>query len=98
MKAIILARVSTKEREEGHSIGAQRRRLADDCARKGLDVIPGPSSWSSPRPRASAGNLRQFTQDAYDTKARELKERQAEIAARIEQHPEGEEGGGVLCH
>ncbi len=39
MKAIILARVSTKEQEEGHSIGAQRQRLADHCARKGLDVI-----------------------------------------------------------
>jgi site-specific DNA recombinase len=39
MKAIVLARVSTKEQEEGHSIGAQRQRLADYCARKGLDVI-----------------------------------------------------------
>lgn len=28
MKAIILARASTKQQEEGHSIGAQRRRLA----------------------------------------------------------------------
>ena len=39
MKAIILARVSTKEQEEGHSIGAQRQRLSDYCARKNLDVI-----------------------------------------------------------
>jgi site-specific DNA recombinase len=39
MKAIILARVSTKEQEEGHSIAAQRQRLDDYCARKGLDVI-----------------------------------------------------------
>jgi site-specific DNA recombinase len=39
MKAIILARVSTKEQEEGHSIGAQRQRLVDYCARKGLEVI-----------------------------------------------------------
>jgi len=39
MKAIILARVSTKEQEEGHSIAAQRQRLVDYCARKGLDVI-----------------------------------------------------------
>jgi hypothetical protein len=39
MKAIILARVSTKEQEEGHSIAAQRQRLADYCARKGLTVI-----------------------------------------------------------
>jgi site-specific DNA recombinase len=39
MKAIILARVSTKEQEEGHSIAAQRQRLIDYCARKDLDVI-----------------------------------------------------------
>ena len=29
MKAIILARVSTKEQEEGHSIAAQRQRLVN---------------------------------------------------------------------
>lgn len=39
MKAIILARVSTKEQEEGYSIAAQRHRLIDYCARKSLDVI-----------------------------------------------------------
>jgi len=39
MKAIVLARVSTKEQEEGHSIGAQRQRLADYCTRKRLHVI-----------------------------------------------------------
>ena len=39
MKAIILARVSTKEQEEGHSIAAQRQRLVDHCQRKGLDVL-----------------------------------------------------------
>ena len=39
MKAIILARVSTKGLEEGHSIAARRQRLADYCTRKGLDVI-----------------------------------------------------------
>ncbi len=39
MKAIILARVSTKEQEDGHSIAAQRQRLEDYCQRKGLDVI-----------------------------------------------------------
>jgi site-specific DNA recombinase len=39
MRAIILARVSTKEQEEGHSIAAQRQRLLDYCARKGLTVI-----------------------------------------------------------
>jgi DNA invertase Pin-like site-specific DNA recombinase len=35
MKAIILARVSTKEQKEGHSIAAQRQRLVGYCARKG---------------------------------------------------------------
>jgi site-specific DNA recombinase len=39
MKAVILARVSTKEQEEGHSIAAQRQRLHDYCTRKGLDVV-----------------------------------------------------------
>jgi DNA invertase Pin-like site-specific DNA recombinase len=39
MKAIILARVSTKEQEEGYSIAAQRQRLVEYCARKSLHVI-----------------------------------------------------------
>lgn len=39
MKAIILARVSSKEQEENNSIPAQTRRLLDYCDRKGLDVI-----------------------------------------------------------
>ena len=39
MKAIILARVSTKEQEEGHSIAAQRQRLVEYSARKGLNVV-----------------------------------------------------------
>src|SRR5438067_1089215 len=39
MKAIILARVSTKEQEEGLSIAAQRQRLVDYCIRKDLKVI-----------------------------------------------------------
>lgn len=39
MKAIILARVSTKEQEEGHSIAAQRQRLVEYCSRKDLKVI-----------------------------------------------------------
>ncbi|MFN8694678.1 MAG: recombinase family protein [Holosporales bacterium] len=39
MKAIILARVSTKEQEDGHSLNAQKQRLGDYCQRKGLTVI-----------------------------------------------------------
>jgi hypothetical protein len=34
--------------------------------------------------------IRWITQDEYDKKARELKERQTEIALRIEQHQKGE--------
>ena len=39
MKAIILARVSTKEQEDGHSIAAQKQRLTEYCERKGLTVV-----------------------------------------------------------
>ncbi len=39
MKAIILARVSTKEQEDGHSLAAQKQRLAEYCQRKNLNVI-----------------------------------------------------------
>lgn len=40
MKAIILARVSSKEQEEeGHSLAAQVQRLRDYCLRRGLRVI-----------------------------------------------------------
>jgi hypothetical protein len=41
--------------------------------------------WSSPLELK-----RRITQDEYDKKARELKERQTEIAVRIEQHQKGE--------
>lgn len=39
MKAVILARVSTKEQEDGHSINAQTQRLREYCQRKNLRVI-----------------------------------------------------------
>jgi hypothetical protein len=49
---------------------------------------------SSGAARRAARNERQrrwrITQDEYDKKARELKERQTEIALRIEQHQKGE--------
>src|SRR3984885_8385907 len=38
MKAILLARVSSKEQEEGQSIPAQERRLREYAVRKGLTV------------------------------------------------------------
>ena len=37
MKALLLARVSSKEQEEGQSIPAQERRLREYAERKGLD-------------------------------------------------------------
>ncbi len=39
IKAIILARVSTREQEEGHSIQAQLQRLREYCIRKNLVVL-----------------------------------------------------------
>lgn len=39
MKAIILARVSSAEQEEGHSIAAQELRLRDYCARRNMDIL-----------------------------------------------------------
>ncbi|MCB1215554.1 MAG: recombinase family protein [Deltaproteobacteria bacterium] len=39
MKAVILARVSSHEQEQGHSIKAQVDRLQEYCKRKGLEVI-----------------------------------------------------------
>jgi hypothetical protein len=42
------------------------------------------------RRRAFIYAARRITQDEYDKKARELKERQAEFATRIEQHQQGD--------
>lgn len=39
MDAVILARVSTREQEEGHSIDAQLMRLREYCKRKDLNII-----------------------------------------------------------
>lgn len=38
-KAILLARVSSKEQEEGYSIEAQKYRLQEYCMRKNLEVL-----------------------------------------------------------
>jgi len=38
-KAIILARVSTKDQEDGYSIDAQKHRLNEYCTRKGLEIL-----------------------------------------------------------
>lgn len=39
MKAVILARVSSKEQEDGYSLDAQISRLSDYANKKGLEVI-----------------------------------------------------------
>lgn len=39
MKAVILARVSSREQEEGHSIDAQVIRLRKYCEKKELEII-----------------------------------------------------------
>ena len=39
MKAIILARVSTKEQEDGYSLNAQIGRLTEFAIKKGFEVI-----------------------------------------------------------
>lgn len=38
-KAVILARVSSKDQEDGYSIEAQKHRLKEYCIRKGLEVL-----------------------------------------------------------
>jgi hypothetical protein len=48
MQAIIRARVSTKEQEEGHSIAAQRQRLVDYCAASGYSAAA--FCWAKIRP------------------------------------------------
>ena len=47
-------------------------------------------STAGARGLSPASSIRRITQDEYDKKARELKERQTEIALRIEQHQKGE--------
>jgi hypothetical protein len=43
-----------------------------------------------PEDSSAAPSVRRITQDDYDRKARELKERQTEIALQVEQHQQGE--------
>lgn len=51
--------------------------------------LRNPLLCSNSRRREPAGR-RSITQDEYDKKARDLKERQTEISLRIEQHQKGE--------
>jgi len=69
MKSIILARVSTKEQEDGHSIAAQTQRLQDYCERKGLDVIQSfEIIESSTRGKRKAFNkMLKFVKDQEET-------------------------------
>jgi len=71
---------------EHQSIGADLQALRvfrwDSCRR--CPIAPGSGSWDAGR------GSRRITQHEYDRKARELKERQAEITTRIDQHQDGE--------
>ncbi len=55
-KAVILARVSSKEQEEGYSIDAQKHRLETYCARRGLEIIETFSIVES----STSGDRKQF--------------------------------------
>lgn len=59
MKALLLARVSSKEQEEGQSIPAQERRLREYADRKGFIVDQVLKSLSHP-PKIHARNLKRF--------------------------------------
>jgi DNA invertase Pin-like site-specific DNA recombinase len=48
-KAILLARVSTKDQEDGYSIEAQKNRLQEYCTRKGLEFYKFLSSLKALR-------------------------------------------------
>src|SRR5258708_17626186 len=55
---------------------------------------PKPGGWSNASngttlQSTGVGSIWRISQDDYDKKARELKEQQAEIATRIEQHQQG---------
>lgn len=58
MKAIILARVSSKEQEDNNSIPAQTRRLLDYCQRKNLEVVDIKQLVES----STKSNRRQFSE------------------------------------
>ncbi|NRB11528.1 MAG: recombinase family protein [Rickettsiaceae bacterium] len=72
-KAVILARVSSKDQEEGYSIEAQKHRLKEYCALKGLEVLKVFEFIES----STNGNRKQFNE------AIEFTKKQKEIIAII---------------
>lgn len=59
MKALLLARVSSKEQEEGQSIPAQERRLREYAERKGL-IVEEVLKLPSHRLKIPAKSLKKF--------------------------------------
>ncbi len=81
MKALLLARVSSKEQEEGQSIPAQERRLREYAERKGLIVEEVFKITES-----STKNTRKEFE-----KIREYKKRQIEIAEEMKNHEKADQ-------
>lgn len=67
MKALLLARVSSKEQEEGQSIPAQERRLREYADRKGLVVDQVFKSLSHPL-KIRVRNLKKFLRSSENLK------------------------------
>ncbi|MFP3018210.1 MAG: recombinase family protein [Candidatus Tisiphia sp.] len=77
-KAILLARVSTKEQEDGYSIEAQKYRLQEYCLRKGLEILKIFEFSES----STVGNRKKF-QEAIDF-AKKQKEVIAVVADKVD--------------
>ncbi len=78
VKAILLARVSTKEQEDGYSIEAQKYRLQEYCMRKGLAILKIFEFSES----STVGNRKKF-QEAIDF-AKKQKEVIAVVADKVD--------------
>jgi DNA invertase Pin-like site-specific DNA recombinase len=78
IKAILLARVSTKEQEEGYSIEAQKYQLQEYCLRKGLEILKIFEFSES----STVGNRKKF-QEAIDF-AKKQKEVIAVVADEVD--------------
>ncbi len=57
MKAVIFARVSSKDQEEGHSIDAQTAKMQNYCTQKGFNVAKAYQEQKAQQ-LASASSLR----------------------------------------
>ncbi|MDD9335755.1 MAG: recombinase family protein [Rickettsiaceae bacterium] len=77
-KAILLARVSSKEQEDGYSIEAQKYRLQEYCMRKGLEILKTFEFSES----STVGNRKKF-QEAIDF-AKKQKEVIAVVADKVD--------------